>query len=1722
MNKPVLSIIFLTAIISLGLQGKFFQNITGAGSDDLNKAMQAAVVISATPSGSLPEIQAGYCDPGQTTVTFTNQGMGNDPALSVVTNLVLGIGLSNNYLLQDGGFTITGMRIAGVDLNTFQALNALDGSTQFTTDPDGAGGLTDADGDGFFDDLPLNATVEVSVFYEVNCSLADVFDLGTNCLNDFFTEMNARMDYEEPGGVAQSFTLPQFLRPANRNFGVENCADPDAFAGLDTFLITHRQHRSLRDFKPICNNGDQFILQIVMPAGVQPVTGLNYLSKNGDIFLPLQSSQVLGDTLILMFDASQSLFLSGDYELQLAFTADCTVALGPSVFPLSFQHYCPACDCRHIWYCNDLEGPQMHKTDPPCPPASLLTCDEGVQTLGFEANRTTFGFDDLNFTVPFDPAFANKKVALGCDSIEMKVLGIVGSASLTDSVGVVILYDNINGSSSATETFLFHEGVVRFTHNGSEFSCPVTSDALAVVSNGTQKTLTFDLNDCLTGLGLTLDSGDTLDFTGYFYVNPDGPFEDEFKKITGFRAYTFARVNGAEASCDHFGQTFTLAKSQVVFDFPNTTEGFPNGCEEGESSWRLFVADNEFSKYFGNELRPAAKVDSIVFDFDPGLLAAFDATEVSVSIPNHPVFGAAYFSIPPLSDFPDGHYVAVFDTLSRVPALNLVEEYIFDLKLKLHPACAAATSGLTGNNAYQIASKINYTDRYYAGFIGDGSCAEPVEDQAQSTIVYEDPPAFSLTPLTPLNDTVANDLVSWDVQFCNTSANADADLTWLALEDPSGTLTVTSFDNISDPANPVALAIETFSTGAFAYTPALLRNDGVNSPDEYCTTIRITASVNDCGDVTATLRTGWNCGPYAVANWNPTLYPPCEEESLNLSIINTTLAPVQVDFQQITSFCAGGGSEEITVSGALSSGGNLPQDDYLLRFIWDENGDGAVQPAETELAQLPVSGAVSPGNPLVFNHLLQIMPSQACSVLVQLEANQTDLCGTVVVALPLPQLLNAGTDQLFCSIDAPALSLNLGVANCDGAAGYQFTWTALAPASVADIDDATSANPILAFDPTGLLGQTLTYILETERLGCLLSTFDTVQVELPAYSNGFSAQDSVILQAADCQATAELCLNIISDNLPDFVFFDNGNAWNDTPVTCNDTLIALGLTAGNHLVIITDTVNGCSDTVFAAVTCTMKDTVYLELVVNASDTVCFSANELSGSIVSLVNDCPDENFASYQVSDDSCLVVTGELVGQEIACMIACDAAGFCDSTIVITTVSHPLPNGIKDTIIATQQGQYCFDEQLLNLTGSFVSIENICAGQSGQFVDFEIDAANYCINYTGLVIGLDTACVRLCDNQGNCDTLSVCVTVIPGNVMTDTVFIDLDTNTFCADVSLLPGDIVSVEDICPENNGSEVVFFVDGDCISYYGTAIGTDTACIRMEDEFGNVALTQLIVSVVKTTPQTFCDTIFVGQTKIFCIDTMELFGIYDDESFQEVCPDVRTGNADFFLEPLNICVYYEGISPGMDSACIIVCDTFGFCDTTYFCLFVKPYFDPPVLDDDIDSTEKATPVVIDFLANDTIFGGIEDIYILDSTISGQVILNLDYSLTYIPDEPYCARWDSLTYVACNPNGCDTASVSIYIECIELTIFSAVSPNNDGVNDLFYIGKIEDCPDNRLWVYNRWGNLVFETRAYKNTWPGSWGSDTDLPDGTYYYILEWIDNGITTVQRGYIELFR
>jgi gliding motility-associated-like protein/uncharacterized repeat protein (TIGR01451 family) len=92
-------------------------------------------------------------------------------------------------------------------------------------------------------------------------------------------------------------------------------------------------------------------------------------------------------------------------------------------------------------------------------------------------------------------------------------------------------------------------------------------------------------------------------------------------------------------------------------------------------------------------------------------------------------------------------------------------------------------------------------------------------------------------------------------------------------------------------------------------------------------------------------------------------------------------------------------------------------------------------------------------------------------------------------------------------------------------------------------------------------------------------------------------------------------------------------------------------------------------------------------------------------------------------------------------------------------------------------------------------------------------------------------------------------------------------------------------------------------------------------------------------------------------------------------------------------------------------------------------------------------------------------------------------------------------------------------------LFIPEGISPNKDGKNDLWEIIGLEQFPNHKVMIFNRWGNKVFEASPYLNNWDGTnmFGvtvGGRDLPVGTYFYILEPGD-GEKPI-KGYIYLSR
>ncbi len=134
-----------------------------------------------------------------------------------------------------------------------------------------------------------------------------------------------------------------------------------------------------------------------------------------------------------------------------------------------------------------------------------------------------------------------------------------------------------------------------------------------------------------------------------------------------------------------------------------------------------------------------------------------------------------------------------------------------------------------------------------------------------------------------------------------------------------------------------------------------------------------------------------------------------------------------------------------------------------------------------------------------------------------------------------------------------------------------------------------------------------------------------------------------------------------------------------------------------------------------------------------------------------------------------------------------------------------------------------------------------------------------------------------------------------------------------------------------------------------------------------------------------------------------------------------------------------------------------------------------------------------------------GLSDPFIPDPVVSGD------------QDELYALR-------VATPEGC-LGYDSIYVRYIkgpDLYVPNAFTPNGDGQNDVFRPIPVGITRISSFRVYNRWGELVFETKDYMKGWDGRFrGKPAGL--GTYVWVVQGVDfNNKPIEKKGAVTLIR
>jgi gliding motility-associated-like protein len=156
-------------------------------------------------------------------------------------------------------------------------------------------------------------------------------------------------------------------------------------------------------------------------------------------------------------------------------------------------------------------------------------------------------------------------------------------------------------------------------------------------------------------------------------------------------------------------------------------------------------------------------------------------------------------------------------------------------------------------------------------------------------------------------------------------------------------------------------------------------------------------------------------------------------------------------------------------------------------------------------------------------------------------------------------------------------------------------------------------------------------------------------------------------------------------------------------------------------------------------------------------------------------------------------------------------------------------------------------------------------------------------------------------------------------------------------------------------------------------------------------------------------------------------------------------------------------------------------------------------------------------------TIFAG--QTLVLNGTGTGTPLWTPSTSLNSVGVfSPIASPTSTTTYLlsVTDINGCvNTDAVVITVQSLAFNgmVSNLFTPNGDGINDNWYIEGILNFSDSEVFVYNIYGNEIYTKKGYTNDWQGTYNG-SDLPDGTYYYVIRF-DNS-SRIVKGSVDILR
>ncbi len=561
-------------------------------------------------------------------------------------------------------------------------------------------------------------------------------------------------------------------------------------------------------------------------------------------------------------------------------------------------------------------------------------------------------------------------------------------------------------------------------------------------------------------------------------------------------------------------------------------------------------------------------------------------------------------------------------------------------------------------------------------------------------------------------------------------------------------------------------------------------------------------------------------------------------------------------------------------------------------------------------------------------------------------------------------------------------------------------------------------------------------------------------------------------------------------------------------------------------------------------------------------TICFTVSDVENDPTLFSGGTSMDGKGSLvldKINDPYCFIYTPNpnINGQDRVEVTVCDTKdpGLC-STGVITIIIAPvndapviLVGGNPASTITTTTPEdtpldFCFDAD--DLEGDNIHVGSIANTSGGGTLVSGTSGGvnNFCFTFTPdqNFNGVSIWTVQVCDdgNPSLCKTLTVEITVTP-----------------VQDAPVASNQTVTVMEDTPKAI-TLVATDTDGDPLTYtiinnpaYGTLTGTGANLTYTPDPNynGNDTVT---FKVNDGTVDSNIATIYINVTAVNDAPVIAFIPVLTtpEDTEHPVCLGVKDVDGDIVTNqtPINIsgggtmtpstlldfCYVFKPAQDFNGSSFwkFTVCDNANpsLCGEIIVQIIVTPVNDAPVAVNDYLTAQSYVKIApVNILANDIDVDN--DPLVLTTTalsgpFNGSIKMNADGFFEYQSKLGFIGS-DSVRYQVCDsgtPSLCDEAVVFIEVGPAPFKIYQGLSPNNDGLNDYWRIDGIEMYPNNHVQVFDRFNNLIYQTKGYDNA-DNNWRGQTNhglingnLPEGTYYYSVNLGDG--SDLFSGYVVL--